>query len=1062
MRVKKFNVGTEAITDTLKTKRKKSAKQKEKVDVVQGNGSEAEEHTPSPTTSRKKNPLRMKNVDVHASEAKETSGVGKRKKTRSEDGESSGSANTSAVEENEASSVKKKQKTANSFMKENEKIKEQSTSVDPTPMATKKETPGKKKKKKKKKNSPSKQKRSIASFFSKDSKSPSTKQKRSIASFFSTKSSSVSSSKRQKIAPSPEAETKQTSSSMPNNMAVVEKEEEEEEENVAIHEKKKPSRKVVVSSSDEEEEEQEDNVVEEVTVSKTEPEEERDIVSISNETTTQTTTGSTAVKDSAMEKASPDIVTKDAIDRAADETVVLATLKNDTAVKSTAAKPAFASIFTRTSSSKKSKSGAKTASSSKHPAKLATFSPRTFFSKAISHVPLRKTAKSSSSSEPAGASSGATTTTASATGTVDTRSRPYELWNGGEPVPYRALSAVFAQIEGTTKRLEIQMYLTHMFCDIVALTPEDLLPAVYLASNKLAPQFEGIELGIGDSLLIKAIVKSTGRSTKQVKADYDKQGDLGIVAEQSRSSQKTLFTPKPLKLRQVYQAFRDIAAISGSKSQDKKVSRIQRLLSACKTNEARFITRGLQGKLRIGLAAQTVYVSLATTLAKRLHSESDNAKKTIADETVEKAVSTLKMVMSECPSFDLVVPAALKYGWRKLPEHCYLNAGTPVLPMLAKPTTGSGEIFTRFSGKRFTCEYKYDGERAQIHLSSDGSVKIFSRNMEDNTNKYADVAKAFPKMLKPQGDDDEPVTSIIIDSEVVAYDVEKDRLLPFQQLSHRKKKTVEGEEQDIKVIIVAFDLLLVNDTSLLKKSFSERRAALHKYLQESKGVLKFAESYDVDCTKAKNDGDAEDDMEEVNRFLHKAVEDGTEGLMVKTMDVNASYEPSVRSLNWLKLKKDYVDGCGDSLDLIPIAAWKGKGKRTGVYGAYLLACYDDEEDQYQTVCKVGTGFSDVQLREFTEQLSKHAIPKPDTSYCYSKEKFKPDVWFETAAVWEIKAADLSISPVHMAGVGLVHESKGIALRFPRLIRVRDDKSPEDATTAGQVAEMYNSQSLVRA
>eukprot|EP00940_MAST-03C_sp_MAST-3C-sp2_P001356 g1356.t1 len=864
--------------------------------------------------------------------------------------------------------------------------------------------------------------------------SPLKKQKRSIASFFLPKSSKPSSAKVEKKSTKPKKKVEKKGDDSTHI---------EEPETEVTMKKTKKSRKIIVDSSDEEDEAEtemhseatESKDKEETTPSPPKLEEKADALEETplppsnpvSDTTTTTTTAESPGASTATDKPS-----------------------------SATSGSKFASIFMKRTS-KKSAAKKRKAPSAVASSKSKTDSPRTFFSKAIGDVPLRKEdAKRKKLNEVPAVKSKLQNIS---------RSREYSLWKEGSPVPYAVLASIFDRIEGTTKRLEIQKYLTDLFFDVIQHTPEDLIPTVYLASNRLAPQFEGIELGIGDSLLTKAIVLSTGRSAAKVKADYEKKGDLGIVAEASRSSQRTLFKPKPLNVRGVYNTFRQIAAISGNRSQDKKIKLIQRLLSACQSKEARFIMRGLQGKLRIGLAGQTVNVSLATALAQHLHYQSAaDAKGGPSDATVESAVNTLKSVMSECPSYDLIVPAALKYGWRELPKKCFLTAGTPVLPMLAKPTKGSGEIFERFSGKSFTCEYKYDGERAQIHLLPDGSTKVFSRNMEDNTNKYPDVAGMLSSVLKTD-EDGNPVTSVIIDSEVVAYDVKNDRLLPFQTLSKRKRKTTEGEEIEIKVIVLAFDLLLVNGKSLLKKSFRERRKALHSCLCEKAGVLKFAQSYDVDLrskgeSEKSADGDADDDMEEVNRFLHKAVEEGTEGLMVKTLDENASYEPSVRSLNWLKLKKDYIDGCGDTLDLVPIAAWKGKGKRTGVYGAYLLACYDDEEDQFQAICKLGTGFSDEQLKLFTKQFQEHIIPKPHLSYCLNKEKMTPDVWFNTAAVWEIKGADLSISPVYTAGLGIVHESKGISLRFPRLMRVRDDKTPDDATTSAQVADMYNDQSLV--
>ncbi|KAK4685375.1 DNA ligase 1, partial [Tremellales sp. Uapishka_1] len=642
--------------------------------------------------------------------------------------------------------------------------------------------------------------------------------------------------------------------------------------------------------------------------------------------------------------------------------------------------------------------------------------------------------------------------------TKNTKSVPVadKGWKDGEPVPYAALVSTFEKIEATTKRLEILEILTQFFLVVARrdTTPtakdSNLLKVVYLCINRLCPDYAGLELGIGESLLVKAIAESTGRATTKIKDDLRKEGDLGKVAMMSRNTQPTMFKPKPLTVPYVFQNLTEIAKASGNASQAKKVGIIKKLIAACQGNEAKFVVRSLEGKLRIGLADKTLVVALAHAIVLRTLGDKRIPPEKLAAK-LEQGGEIVKGVYSELPNYDLIIPALLKTGVEGLNEICKLtpgmstrvnkelmSLGVPLKPMLAKPTKAIGEVLDRFEGKQFTCEYKYDGERAQVHLLEDGTIAVFSRNSENMSAKYPDLVEQVPRCIQPS------VKSFVIDAEAVAYDLETKKLLPFQDLSRRKRKDVRTEDITVRVHLFAFDLLYMNGESLITKELHERRALLFKHFQLVEGEFAFAKSSDGSTS------------EEIQTFLEESVKDGCEGLMVKMLTTgNSTYEPSKRSMNWLKLKKDYLSGVGDSLDLVVVGAYHGKGKRTNVYGAFLLACYDPDSENFQTICKIGTGFSEEILLEFYNLLQ----PLELTSGARSDIQVggaKPDVWFEPKIVWEVLTADLSLSPVYTAAHGLV-DNRGISLRFPRFLKVRDDKNADEATTAEQVGEFYERQ-----
>ncbi|GAB1291578.1 DNA ligase [Apodemus speciosus] len=639
-------------------------------------------------------------------------------------------------------------------------------------------------------------------------------------------------------------------------------------------------------------------------------------------------------------------------------------------------------------------------------------------------------------------------------------------WRHGQKVPFLAVARTFEKIEEVSARLKMVETLSNLLRSVVVLSPPDLLPVLYLSLNRLGPPQQGLELGVGDGVLLKAVAQATGRQLESIRAEVAEKGDVGLVAENSRSTQRLMLPPPPLTVSGVFTKFCDIARLTGSASMAKKMDIIKGLFVACRHSEARFIARSLSGRLRLGLAEQSVLAALAQAVSltppgqEFLTAVVDAGKGKTAEARkmwLEEQGMILKQTYCEVPDLDRIIPVLLEHGLERLPEHCKLSPGVtpwppwlpqlssmgvPLKPMLAHPTRGVSEVLKRFEEVDFTCEYKYDGQRAQIHVLEGGEVKIFSRNQEDNTGKYPDIISRIPKIKHPS------VTSFILDTEAVAWDREKKQIQPFQVLTTRKRKEVDASEIQVQVCLYAFDLIYLNGESLVRQPLSRRRQLLRENFVETEGEFVFTTSLD---TK---------DIEQIAEFLEQSVKDSCEGLMVKTLDVDATYEIAKRSHNWLKLKKDYLDGVGDTLDLVVIGAYLGRGKRAGRYGGFLLAAYDEESEELQAICKLGTGFSDEELEEHHQSLQALVLPTP-RPYVRIDGAVAPDHWLDPSVVWEVKCADLSLSPIYPAARGLVDKEKGISLRFPRFIRVRKDKQPEQATTSDQVASLYRKQSQIQ-
>ncbi|ESQ47178.1 hypothetical protein EUTSA_v10028321mg [Eutrema salsugineum] len=614
-------------------------------------------------------------------------------------------------------------------------------------------------------------------------------------------------------------------------------------------------------------------------------------------------------------------------------------------------------------------------------------------------------------------------------------------WEKGERVPFMFLCLVFDLISIENNRKSGRIVITDVLCNmlrtVIATTPENLIATVYLAANEIAPVHEGVELGIVKSSITKAISEAFNRSDAQVEQLLKTElADLWLLVTESRSSQATVFNfkPKPLTIVKVFDTFRQIAKESGKDSQRNKKNRITGLLVETTDCETLYLTRLLEGNLRLGFSGKIVLAALGQAA---VYNEEHSKPPPNIKSPLEEAAKIVKRVYSVLPVYDMIVHALLTGGVWNLTKTCNLTLGVPIRPMLVKVIKSIDQILNNFEGTVFTCEYKYDGERVQIHYMEDGIFEIYSRNGERSTGKYPDVARAFKRSKKAS------VKSFILDCEVVAFDREEKKILPFQILSTRARKNVKVSDIKVGVCIFAFDMLYLNCQQLIQENLDIRREKLYNSFEEDLGYFQFVTALTSSDT---------DDIEEF-------------------------FEASVDI------------GIGDSVDLVPIGAFHGKGKRAGLFGSFLLACYDKKKEEFQSICKIGTGFSEAELKELYSLLSSHMIAKPQVGYFVLRSSLgpfqchiciltefllfamcqtiqhdyrvgdsdKPHVWFEPTEVWEVKGADLTISPKYGAAIGIVVPDKGISLRFPRLIRVRKDKKPKEATSSKQIAEMFQAQ-----
>ena len=574
------------------------------------------------------------------------------------------------------------------------------------------------------------------------------------------------------------------------------------------------------------------------------------------------------------------------------------------------------------------------------------------------------------------------------------------------------IAKMFDRLESTSARLEMTATLADFFKDC---NPDDLRSVIYLSQGKLHPDFYGVELGMADKLVLRAIAFTSGTKDSKVEEMWVKEGDPGAVAEKliGTKKQMTLFS-EPLTLDRVVKGLTLIETAEGKDSQDKKMKHLANLLHDSGPLEARYLCRIVTGRMRIGASTMTILDALSIAFATKEDRES-----------VERAFNVT------C-DLGLVAETICRSGIDGI-QRIQVTIGNPIKVMLAERLPSIGEVVSKMGGE-CAIEYKYDGIRAQVHIGKD-SVKIYSRRLEDLTPNFPDIAQALREHFKG--------AEAIIEGECVAVDAETGYMQSFQEVTHRRRKHgMDNAVKEVPVRIFMFDMLYVDGKDMTTTPYLQRRSALTEWFDISDNVqmstMRIVHS--------------EDEGEE---FFEEAITARCEGVMAKSISDDSIYRAGSRGFLWIKYKKDYQENLTDSFDLAVVGAFYGMGKRAGKYGALLMASYDPEIGRFGTVCKLGTGFDDAFLDGMPALLDGYKTSERPSSL---DAKMIPDVWFEPHVVLEVVAAEITVSPNHTAGMGMIKDDSGLGIRFPRFTgRVRDDKDAEQCTTVQEIMEMYEMQ-----
>lgn len=574
---------------------------------------------------------------------------------------------------------------------------------------------------------------------------------------------------------------------------------------------------------------------------------------------------------------------------------------------------------------------------------------------------------------------------------------------------FSRLADFMERLESTSKRLEMIGILKELFMEV---GEEEIGPVCFMLLGSLAPDYKGIEIGMAEKLVTRSVAEVAGVGELDVERKLKKVGDIGEAAAQLLSAKRMRkLVSAELSVLESYKGALDLSRLSGKGSISHKVASFARMLTDSSPKEVKYLIRYVTGNLRLGIADMTLLDALSEAFVGGRKNR----------DVVERPYNIR-------PDIGYIATQLKREGLDGLRD-VRIEVGIPIRMELAERLSSSAEILEKV-GAPCAVEFKYDGERIQAHKKG-SEIQLFSRRLENITHQYPDVVEVIRKRVRAK--------EAIVEMECVATDPDTGELRPFQELMRRRRKHgIEEMTEEIPVSLKAFDVLLVDGEDQTRKPYSERRRNLEKIVGENREI-QLAEMRRVKTSA------------EMDQFFQESVAEGMEGVMAKAL--GAEYEAGARSFKWVKLKREYRSELRDTIDLVIVGAYAGMGKRSQFkYGSFLMSVYDPDDDIFPTVCKLGTGFTDKDLDQLGASLEKYKIkerpPRVDS-------KMTADFWFVPAVVLEVIGAEITLSPIHMAGWNKVKEGAGLAIRFPRFTgKYRADKRAEDSTTTSELIELH--------